>query len=50
MSYLPPPLPRSPDYFSKHHGLKVGDILLIAVLVAIVGFIVAICVTAGGQG
>ncbi len=50
MSYLPPPLARPPDYFSKHHGPRVGDILLIALVVAMVGFVVAICVTAAGQG
>jgi len=50
MSYLPPPLARPPEYFSKHHGPRVGDILLIALVVAMVGFVVAICVTAAGQG
>ncbi len=50
MSYLPPPLARPPDYFSKHHGPSVGEILIIALVVAMVAFVVAICVAAAGQG
>jgi len=51
MSYIPPWLPEPPHYSPNHHGSRVGQILAIAVVVALAGFLVAVFianVTAGG--
>ncbi len=51
MSYIPPWLTEPPHYSLKHHGPRLGQILAIAVVVALIGFLVAVFianVTAGG--
>ena len=51
MSYIPPWLPEPPHYSPNHRGSRVGQILAIAVVVALVGFLAAVFtanVTAGG--
>ena len=52
MSYIPPWLTEPPHYSLKHHGPRLGQILAIAVVVALIGFFVAVFianVTAGGS-
>lgn len=51
MSYIPPWLTEPPHYSPKHHGSRLGQILAIAMVVSLVGFVVAVfiaSVTAGG--
>ncbi len=53
MSYIPPWLTEPPHYSLQHHGLRLGQILAIAVVVALIGFLVAVFIAnvtaAGGQ-
>jgi hypothetical protein len=51
MFYIPPLLPEPPHYSPKHHGPRIGQIFAIAVVIALIGFLVAVFianVTAGG--
>jgi hypothetical protein len=51
MSYIPPWLTEPPHYSPNHHRSRLGQILTIAVVLALVGFLVALItaiVTAGG--